>query len=422
MPAFGALAAEPLFLLADAAIVGRLGTAELAGLGVAAAVLLNAMYLFIFLAFGTTAAVARRLGGGDLRGALAQGVHGLWLATAIGAAIAILGIPLAPLVVEAFGTSSDATPHAVTYLRISLLGMPAMLVVLTAMGVLRGLQNTRTPLLVASVAGLVNVALNLALVHGIGMGIAGSALGTVIAQVGAACWLVVMVGRRAGAHGTRLRPEAAGIREAGTLGLPLFLRTITLRIALLATTYVATSQGDVALASHQVAFTLWSFLAIVPDSLAVAAQALVGRYLGAGDPSGARAIARRMVLWGVASTSVLGLLMIALRGAYIPVFTTDLSVRNLLAAVVLVVAAMQPLGGVVFVLDGVLIGAGDGRYLAWAGVGTLVVFLPLAALVMLTGSGLVALWWALTAFLVARLVTVVRRQRSDRWLVTGAGR
>lgn len=422
VPAFGALIAEPLFLLTDSAIVGHLGTPQLAGLGVAGAILLTGVSLCVFLAYGTTAAVARRTGAGDLRGALAQGVDGLWLAVTIGVALTLLGLPLVEPLIAAFGTTASATPYAETYLRISLFGVPAMLVVLAATGVLRGLQDTRTPLVVAVAAALGNLALTLFFVFGLGLGIAGSALGTVLAQLGAAAWLGGIVVRGARRRQASLRPDLRGIRAAGTAGVPLLVRTVTLRAALLVTTYVAVQQGNVALASHQVAFAIWSLLALALDAIAIAGQAIVGRYLGAGDAPGARAATRRMVEWGVASGVVLGVLVVLARPAYVPLFTPDAAVRDQLAAVLLVAALFQPVAGVVFALDGVLIGAGDGRYLAWAGVATLVVFLPLAGVVLLTGAGLLALWWAFGAFMVARMVTLLLRQRSAAWLVTGAVR
>jgi putative MATE family efflux protein len=420
VPAFGALVAEPLFLLADAAIVGNLGTPQLAGLGIAGSLLATAVSLCVFLAYGTTAAVARRVGAGDLRAAVAQGVDGVWLAAAIGAVLGVAGLVAAEPLVAAFDPAAATATHALTYLRVSLAGLPAMLVVLAATGVLRGLQDTRTPLVVAAAGAAANVGLNLLLVYGVGLGIAGSALGTVLAQTGMAAAFVVVVVRGARAHHAPLRPDLPGIRAAATAGVPLIVRTATLRAALLMATYVATAAGTVAIAAHQVAFTIWMFLALALDAVAIAGQAIVGRYLGAADVAGARAATRRMVEWGAGAGVVLGLVIVALRAAYVPVFSDDTEVQALLASVLVVAAVFQPVCGVVFALDGVLIGAGDGRYLAWAGVLTLAVFLPLAGLVLAADAGLVALWWAINAFLAARLVTLVVRWRGEAWLVTGA--
>jgi putative MATE family efflux protein len=420
VPALGALVAEPLFLLADSAIVGHLGTPQLAGLGVSGALLATAVSVCVFLAYGTTASVARRVGAGQLRAALAQGVDGIWLGLAVGVVLAVALQLAGPALVDAFGTSASATPYALTYLRVSVTGLPAMLAVLAATGVLRGLQDTRTPLVVASVGAVVNVGLNLLLVYGVGLGIAGSALGTVLTQAGMAAAFLVVVVRAARRLGAPLRPDVAGIRAAGRTGVPLLVRTVTLRIALLLTTFVAAAQGTVAIAAHQVAFAVWSFLALALDAVAIAGQAIVGRYLGAADVAGTRAATRRMVQWGVAAGALLGVLVLVLRTWFVPLFTDDPAVRALLTSVLAVAAAGQPVGGVVFALDGVLIGAGDARYLAKAGVVTLLCFAPLALAVLAADAGLVWLWWAFNGYLVARLLTLVPRWRGDRWLVTGA--
>ena len=427
VPAFFALVAEPLFLLADSAVVGRLGTAPLAGLGIAGGLLASAIGVFVFLAYGTTAAVARRVGAGDLRAAIADGIDGVWLAAVLGTVVAALGGVLSEPLVAAFDASGDVADQAVTYLRWSLPGLPAMLVVLAATGVLRGLQDTRTPLVVAAAGAAANLVLNVALVHGLGLGIAGSAVGTVLAQAGMAVAFLVAVVRAARRTGASLRPDAQGIVRVGLVGVPLLVRTLTLRAALLVTTYVAVAQGDAPLAAHQVATALWGFLALALDAVAIAAQALTGRALGAGDAAGARALTRRMVAWGVGAGVVLAVLLLAGRGLLAPLFSPEPEVQSSLTAVLVVVALAQPLAGWVFVLDGVLIGAGDGRYLAVAGLWTLLAFLPLAAAVLaapVSGTpGLVWLWVAFAGgFMLARAVTLGLRARGDAWLVVGPAR
>ena len=420
VPALGALVAEPLFLLADTAIVGHLGTSSLAGLGVAGAALTTVVNLCVFLAYGTTAAVARHLGAGDLRTALAQGVDGLWLAALIGVVAAAGTGLLAAQIVGALGASPSVAPLAQTFLAVSAAGIPAMLVVLAATGVLRGLQDTRTPLVVFVAGAVANVVLNVALVYGAGLGIAGSALGTVITQWCMAAVLAAVVVRGARRHEASLRPDRRGILAAAHAGIPLVVRTLTLRAALLATTYVATQQGDVSVAAHQVAFTLWTFLAFVLDSIAIAGQAITGRALGASDIDGTRRATRRMITWGLVVGAVAGALLALGRPFLLPLFSSDPAVQAALGDVLLVAALLQPVSGVVFVLDGVLIGAGDGRFLAVAGVVTLVVFLPLAALVLAADGGLVALWLAFGAFMLARMATLLWRERGTAWLVTGA--
>ncbi len=426
VPAFLALVAEPLFLLADAAIVGHLGTAPLAGLGIAGAVLQTVVGLCVFLAYGTTGSVARRLGAGDLRGAVAQGVDGLWLAAGIGAAVTVAGVALAGPLVRLFGAASDVADPATTYLRIAFLGTTPLLLVLAATGVLRGLQDTRTPLVVAVLGNALNVVLNLVLVYPAGLGIAGSALGSVLAQAAGAAAFVAVVVRAARRHGAPLRPDLPGIRTAGRAGVPLVVRTLTLRAALLLTTYAVTlgaavgRDQEVELATHQLALTLWGFLAFALDAIAIAAQAITGRALGAGDAAGTRAITARMVRWGAASGVVTGVLLAAASPVLGRLFTGDADVRDLLVPVLLVAAAGQPVAGVVFVLDGVLIGAGDGSYLARAGAVTLAAYAPVVLACAALSAGLVAIWVAfVVVFMGARLVVLAHRARGDAWLVTG---
>ncbi|WP_282701193.1 MATE family efflux transporter [Streptomyces sp. CC219B] len=422
VPAFGALVAEPLFVMADSAIVGHLGTAQLAGLGVASALLMTAVSVFVFLAYATTAAVARRVGAGDLQAAIRQGMDGIWLALLLGAAVIAVVLPTAPSLVELFGASDTAAPYATTYLRISALGIPAMLVVLAATGVLRGLQDTRTPLYVAVAGFVANAALNLGLVYGADLGIAGSAWGTVIAQCGMATAYLVVVVRGARRHQASLRPDVAGIKASAHAGLPLLVRTLSLRAILMIATAVAARLGDADIAAHQIILSLWSLLAFALDAIAIAGQAIIGRYLGADDAEGARAACRRMVEWGIAAGIVLALLVVITRPLFLPLFTSDTAVKDTALPALLMVALSQPICGVVFVLDGVLMGAGDGRYLAWAMVLTLAVFTPVALLVPVLGGGLTALWGAMTLMMTVRMLTLWWRARSGRWIVTGATR
>lgn len=422
VPAFGALVAEPLFVMADSAIVGHLGTAQLAGLGVASALLTTAVSVFVFLAYATTAAVARRVGAGDLQAAIRQGMDGIWLALMLGAAVIALTVPLAPELVALFGASPTAAPYATSYLRISALGIPAMLSVLAATGVLRGLQDTRTPLYVA-IAGFVgNAALNAGLVYGAGLGIAGSAWGTVIAQCGMALVYLGVVVRGARRHGASLRPDASGIRASAQAGVPLLVRTLSLRAILMIATAVAARLGDADIAAHQIILSLWSLLAFALDAIAIAGQAIIGRYLGADDTRGAREACRRMVQWGVAVGVFLGLLVIVTRPLFLPLFTSDPVVKDAALPALLMVAVSQPVCGVVFVLDGVLMGAGDGPYLAGAMLVTLAVFAPVALLVPVFGGGLTAVWTAMTLMMTVRMLTLWLRTRSGHWIVTGATR
>ncbi|MFJ8782473.1 MATE family efflux transporter [Streptomyces sp. NPDC102476] len=422
VPAFGALVAEPLFVMADSAIVGHLGTAQLAGLGIASALLTTAVSVFVFLAYATTAAVARRVGAGDLQAAIRQGMDGIWLALLLGAVVIAVVLPTAPSIVELFGASDTAAPFATTYLRISALGIPAMLVVLASTGVLRGLQDTKTPLYVAIAGFVANAVLNTGLVYGADLGIAGSAWGTVIAQCGMAAAYLVVVVRGARRHGASLRPDASGIRASAQAGVPLLVRTLSLRAILMIATAVAARLGDADIAAHQIILSLWSLLAFALDAIAIAGQAIIGRYLGADDTEGARQACRRMVEWGIAVGVTLGVLVVLSRPLFLPLFTGDPAVKDTALPALVIVALSQPICGVVFVLDGVLMGAGDGPYLAKAMILTLAVFAPVALLIPTLGGGLTALWAAMTLMMTVRMLTLWLRSRSGHWLVTGATR
>ncbi|MFD4422383.1 MATE family efflux transporter [Agromyces sp. NPDC058484] len=428
VPALGALVAEPLFLLADTAMVGHLGATPLAGLGLASAVLQTIIGLMVFLAYATTPAVARRFGAGDERGAVASGVDGLWLALALGVVLALAGWVSTPWLVGAFGASAEVAAAASVYLSISMAGLPAMLVVFASTGLLRGLQDTRTPLWVAGIGFAANIALNAVFIYGLGWAIAGSAVGTVIAQWGMVAAYVVVVSRHAGRVGASPWPHHAGVLRGAASGGWLFLRTLSLRAALLLATWAATSLGSDELAAYQVAITLYFTLGFALDALAIAAQALIGRALGAGDLEQVRAVLRRCVQWGVGSGAVLGALVIATAWVLPAVFTSSASVAALLPPSLVLLGLSAPLGGLVFVLDGVLIGAGDARYLAWTGLVNLAAFVPLALGTVRWAdaaglAGAAALAWLTASFaigyLAARGVTLGLRARGTAWMVVG---
>lgn len=425
VPALGALIAEPVFVLVDSAVVGHLGIAQLAGLSLASNVLLTLVGLCIFLAYTTTASVARLSGAGKERAALQSGIDGLWLALGIGAVLVVALLLAAPAAVVALGADGEVAQHAVTYLRWSAPGLAGMLVVQAATGVLRGLRDTRTPLVVAASGALLNTVLNVVLVYGADLGIAGSGLGTAITQLLMAVVLGVIVVRGARARGASLRPHRAGILSGARAGLPLMIRTLSLRAAILLTVVVATDLGAVALAGHQVVSSLWGLAAFALDALAIAAQALVGHGLGAGTVDHVRAVLRRCLRWGVGAGAVIGVVLAASGWWIAPIFSPDPDVRVAIAVGIAVCGLLMPMAGWVFVLDGVLIGAGDGRYLAWAGLATLVVYLPVALAVSAWAPdgpyGLAWLWLAFAGvFMAARAITTGWRARGDSWLVTGA--
>ena len=416
LPTLAALVAEPLFLLVDTALVGHLGSVPLAGLGIASVVLQTAVGVLVFLAYATTPTVARLLGSGNRRAAVRAGVDGAWLALAVGAALLVVGVVFAPAAVAAFGVAPDVSAEAVRYLAISVWGLPAMLFVFAATGLLRGLQDTRTPLAIVAVGFAANAALNALFIYGFGWGISGSAAGTVIAQVGMAVLFAVSVRREARATGARLRPGFAGLTLAAASGGWLLLRTVSLRAAMLATVFAATRLGVTGLATLQVALAVFSLLAFVLDSLAIAGQAMVGHGLGAAQPDRVRLVTGRLVRFGVLAGLLIGVLVAAVSPVLGKVFTSDEAVLRSLWPVLLVMAAGVPLAGFVFVLDGVLIGAGDGRYLALSGILTLSVYLPVlwwsAHL-----TGVLALWITFgLGYIGLRALALGLRVRGSRWL------
>lgn len=419
IPSLGALIAEPLFVLTDTAMVGHLGVEPLAGLGLASTVLQTTIGLLVFLAYATTPLVARRLGAGDPRGALSAGIDGLWLALGIGVVLLAVMLPSSSTIVGWFGADAAVADAANTYLQIAWWGIPAMLLVLAATGLLRGLQDARTPLIVAAAGFAANIALNAVLIYGLELGIAGSALGTVIAQWAMAAVLIAVCVRHARTARAALRPGRAGIAAAGRAGSWLLLRTVSLRIALVVTVVVATGFGTTELAATHVWFAIYSLLALALDALAIAGQALIGHGLGASDVDRVHAITRRLLGWGALVGAVLAVIVVASIPIIALVMTSDESVRAALPLTLVVLAIGLPLAGVVFVLDGVLIGAGDGRYLAVTGFLNLAVYLAVLPFVHELG-------WLLAAFtfvyLGARALTLGLRARGSAWIVTGAAR
>ena len=412
--------AEPLYRLADTAVVGRLGTPELGGLAIAVTALGTAYTVFIFLAYGTTSAVSRLLGAGDERQAAHQAVQSLWLAVGIGVALGLAGLVLAEPLVDLLGATGAVKVNALVYLRISLIGLPGTLIVLAGTGYLRGLQDTVFPLRVAILTATLNLVIEVVWVFGLDHGIGASALSTVVAEWVAAGIYLRRITGAVRVYDVTLRPDPEALRSLALVGRDLFIRTAALRVSLTLATAVAARVGEVDLAAHQIAFEIWSFLALVLDALAIAAQALIGRLLGAGEAATARVAARRMIEMGVMLGVVAGSLIVALRTVLPELFTNDAAVASLTAFLLIWVGALQPVNAVVFVLDGVLIGAGDMRYLAWAMVGAAALFVPVLMLVPILDLGIGWVWAAIAVLMVARMVALSARFAGDKWQVTGA--
>lgn len=376
LPALGALVAEPLFVLIDSAMVGHLGTAELAGLGLASTIVQTLVGLFVFLLFSTTTQAARALGAGNLFAAFTAGVNALWLALILGLASASFLIAGAPTLLALFRPDPLVIPYAVEYLRYSAPGVVGMFIVMALTGVLRGLHDTTTALKVASLGALFNIAANAILIYGMGWGVAGSGAGTSLTQLLMAGTLIRIFLQRARGFTLPLRPHFSGIFASARDGVPYFVRTLALRLSLLALLTAATGLGVTALAAHQVVWSLWSFTSYAFDALAVAAQTLFATAAGKGDVSSSRLLLRRLSIWGVGAGLVFGA-AIALTSPLLPAFfSTDEAVRAATTAGLLVAAAGMPIASAVFLFDGVMMGADRARFLALVHVGLVTGHVP----------------------------------------------
>jgi putative MATE family efflux protein len=417
LPALGALAAEPLYILVDTAIVGHLGTPQLAALALAGTLLTGTFTMFNFLTYGTTAQVARYHGAGREEVAGSMAAQALWLAAGIGAVLLVLGLALAAPAVHALGGAHHTGSLAILYLRIGALGLPFALIALAGQGYLRGISNLRTPLVIVVVANLVNVVLELIFVYVFHWGLAGSAWGTVIAQVAMGAAFAIELLR---ARASTRRPRAELMRPLARVGGDIFIRTGSLYASFLVASAVLARIGSPSLAAHQVAFQLWVFLALILDAVAIAGQVIVGRTLGAGHADEAWEASVRMLGWSFLVGGVFALVMLALIDVLPHAFTSDPRVVDRLHAIWPIYALMQPINALVFALDGILIGASDTRFLKWSMVfAALAVFAPIALLSLAFDWGIVGVWCGLLALIVARLATCGARFVGRRWAVVG---
>jgi putative MATE family efflux protein len=417
IPALGALAAEPLYVLVDTAIVGHLGTPQLASLAIAATVLATAFAVFNFLTYGTTAQVARLHGAGEEEEAARVGAQAQWLSLIIGLVLVALVAGLARPLAELMGAEDEVLDGAVLYMRIAALGAPAFMLASAGQGYLRGIGDLATPLKILIAAHAANVVLELLFVYGFDWGLAGSAWGTVIAQAGMGVAFFT-VQHRAGWE----RPVPARMRALMRIGYEIAVRTTALLGAFLVASAVLARVGAPSLGAHQIAFQLFIFLALVLDALAIAAQVMVGRMLGAGDAAGARTAAARMIAWASALGAVFGVVLLALGDVIPHLFTSDEAVVERAREMWWLFAALMPLNGAVFALDGILIGAGDTRFLMWGMLAASAVFIPIALVALEQGWGIVGVWSGLAALIAVRLATCGGRFLTERWALTGASR
>ncbi len=416
LPALGALAAEPLYVLADTGIVGHLGRPQIAALGLAGTVLAGSFTIFNFLTYGTTAVVARATGAGREEDAARLAAQALWTAVGIGFALLVGCEVVAAPLLAALGGHGRSGHFALVYFRIAALGLPAALIALAGQGYLRGVSNLRRPLEIVVAANGVNLVLEVVFVYVFHWGIAGSAAGTAIAQAAMGMAFVVELLRP---HAPSRRPSLAEMKPLFRIGRQIFVRTAALYASFLVAASVLARMGDAQIGAHQIAYQLFVLLALLLDALAIAGQVIIGRMLGAGDADGAHAAAVRMIGWSVVIGLVFAVVLAPLSHAIPRAFTDDPHVLHQAALLWPFLAAMQPLGGAVFALDGILIGAGDTRYLMWSMLAASALFVLLAALALSLGWGVIGVWAALDVLIAARLALLGPRFVRRRWAVVG---
>jgi len=406
VPALGTLAADPLVSLIDTAFVGRLGRVPLGALGVSVAVFSLAFFLFNFLAYGTTPLIAGAVAAGDCdrAGRLTSGA--LLVSVAIGVITAGLLELLAGPVLRAMGAQANLLTGAAVYLRIRVLGLPAVLLATVAHGVFRGHQNTKTPMWVVGSISLFNLILDPILMFGLGWGLAGAAWATTIAQWMGALIFIRLFSKKRDEFSLRASwPGLEALRPLVGAGRALVIRSGALLGALTLATAVATRQGDEVVAAHQVAMQLWLFLALVIDALAIAAQALIGLHFDH-DRTLARRYARRLLGWGLGGGVLLAVVMAAGWPLLPGWFSNDPAVVAEVSGVYAFIVLMQPLNAVVFVWDGIVIGASRFTFLAGSTVVAAVVTAAVLAVVQLRDWGLRGVWWALAAMMVVRFAAL----------------
>ena len=417
LPALGALAAEPLYVLADTAIVGHLGRPQIAALGLAGTVLAGTFTIFNFLTYGTTAVVARASGAGQAERAARLASQALWVSLAIGVVLLAVSEAVASPLLHALGGHGRSGHFALVYFRIAAVGLPAALIALAGQGYLRGVSNLRRPLEIVVASNVANIVLEVLFVYVFHWGIAGSAAGTAIAQAGMGIAFVVELLRP---HAESRRPRVAEMRPMMRVGRQIFVRTTALYASFLVAASVLARIGDAQLGAHQIAFQLFVFLALLLDAVAIAGQVIVGRMLGAGDAQGAHEAAARMIWWSVGIGALFAAVLLPLADVIPRAFTGDPAVIHQAKLVWPLFALMQPLAGAVFALDGILIGASDTAYLMWSMLAaSLFVYVPIAVLSLELGWGIVGVWVGLVALIGGRLAFLGYRFVGRRWAVVG---
>ncbi|MEU6249880.1 MATE family efflux transporter [Glycomyces sp. NPDC047010] len=418
IPALVVLAAEPIYLLIDTAVVGHLGAVPLAGLALGGVIMGLAPLIGAVLAYGTTARAARRYGAGDRPGAVAEGVQGTWIALAAGllmiAAIEVFAGPLAGLM----GDDPAVEAAAAEWLRVAILGAPFLLVAGAGQGWMRAVQDTRRPMWFVTVSFLISAALAPVLVYPVGLGLVGSAWANAVAQAISGTLFLLALRR----EGVSLRVDWPLMSKQLTANGDLIIRGAAFQVSSFSAAAVAARVGTAALGAHQIGMQLWFFAALALDAVAIAAQALIGADLGAGRPETARASAKRITIVGV-GYGLLFLVVVLVLIPFLPgLFTSDAAVRDQLGSVWPWLVLLLPVAGVVFALDGVLIGAGDLRFLRNMTVASIASGLPFMWLTLVFDWGLAGIWGGIAVYMLVRLGLILWRLRSGDWAVTGAER
>lgn len=417
IPAFGALAAEPLYRLVDTAIVGRLGKEELGGVAVAVSVLTLVIAGSNFLAYGTTQRVANRLGADDRRGAADVGVQAMWLAAAIGLTAAPLLAVFAEPLTRLLGAGDEVLEFATTYLRISSIGVPFVVIGLAAQGTQRGASDYRTALVVLVAANVLNAVIELVLVFGFDMGVAGAAWSTVVAQVlaGSSLWWRT---RPHTSSAVSLRPRWSEIAPLISAGRHLLLRVGAMLVVFTGATSLAARVDDATLAAHSIAITVFLFLALTLDALAVPTQTLVAEELGK-EGSGAAEVSRRAVRLSVYVGVGLAALLAVASPVVSRLFTAEGDVISRATVALILLAVVLIPGSVAFATDGSLIGAGDYQFLGRAALVYLAAVVPIgAAVILVDGLGIVGIWTGLIVWMTLR--SIVNRRRAGHVLLRSA--
>jgi putative MATE family efflux protein len=416
LPALGAIAAEPLYNLADTAIVGHLGRLPLDALAIAATALSLASWLAIFLTTATTSAISRLSAAGDRPGAGRTAGAAYLAAAVLGVLAAAVLAGAAPLLAWLLGARGAVAAGATSYLRISACGLPFLYLGYAGNGHMTGLANVRTGLQVAVAANAANIALECGLVFWAHWGLAGSAWGTVIAQAGAA-GLYAMASRRGGAaRRAGVRPSRPGRAEVTGLlrdGHRLSVRTIALGLVPMAVTAIAARLGPVDLGGQQIAMRVWYLLSLSLDSLAVPGQVYVSMCLGRGDTDAAYRTGQRTLRFGLLAGAALGVITFGLAFVAPGWFTTDPEIAHAAATALAVAALTQPLAALAFVLDGLILGLEDYAAMRRAMIIAALAFAPAGALVAgLHWPGLPGVWAAVGIWLAARSVLLRHRWRA----------